>query len=325
MQEIQPSEGKRDPFLYNPRLRATEVGKVGLDFTTALWTRAHPRLCSLPMSRRMSSSPYKTPLLSTWTYKMSRSRQYSESKHTFVENSLPRTVGVPFITNPLPISLPPNSVQTVRITGVAPTAGAMQIRGVTLRLPDGSSNEFLLPLLSDREKQAREKRKSRLAVDLSKSKRQGMDARWSAIIASAPELDEAPQKWLECKIVEEQPLVWIKKSSLTHGTVMLFNGEACVWQTQSMTRLSIRSTIKITLENSSSTQVDFVKLSFEDSASKEIQAILAEGDLSGQQAHDLEYDMIKRPVFSWSAEGETVIPPGGRTTIVVTCLGKVGW
>lgn len=33
------------------------------------------------------------------------------------------------------------------------------------------------------------------------------------------------EKWLECKVVEEQPVVWIKKTSLTHGTVMLYNGE----------------------------------------------------------------------------------------------------
>lgn len=85
------------------------------------------------------------------------------------------------------------------------------------------------------------------------------------------------------------------------------------------------STIRITLENSSSVPVDFVKLSFEDSASRIALAVLNEGEVSREQAYELEYDMIKRPVFVWSPEGEVGIPPGGRTTISVTCLGKVGW
>ena len=41
------------------------------------------------------------------------------------------------------------------------------------------------------------------------------------------ELEEGEQ-WLECRVVEEQPLLWVKKSSLTHGTVMLYDGERYV-------------------------------------------------------------------------------------------------
>ena len=106
------------------------------------------------------------------------------------------------------------------------------------------------------------------------------------------------------------------------------NSDAVQWRDVRVvpfySQLTMRSTIKITLENSSSTPVDFVKLSFEDSASKAMISILNEGELSGPQAYELEYDMIKRPVFTWDAS-ETVVQPGGRTTIVVTCVGKVGW
>jgi hypothetical protein len=125
-----------------------------------------------------------------------------------------------------------------------------------------------------------------------------------------PSLDGG-DKWLECDVVEAQPVVWIKKTSLTHGTVMLYDGET--------------STIKITLENSSSTTVDFLKLSFDDSASRAAQAMLSEGELSSEQAYEIEWDIVNRPVFSWNAEGDMSIPPGGRTTITVTCLGKAGW
>lgn len=86
-----------------------------------------------------------------------------------------------------------------------------------------------------------------------------------------------------------------------------------------------RSTIKITLENSSSTPVDFVKLSFDDSASRAAAAMLAEGESTGERAYELEWDAIHRPVFTWNGETDVAIPPGSRTTLSITCLGKVGW
>jgi hypothetical protein len=33
---------------------------------------------------------------------------------------------------------------------------------------------------------------------------------------------------LECKVVPEQPLLRIRRTSLTHGAVMLYNGEMLV-------------------------------------------------------------------------------------------------
>jgi hypothetical protein len=142
---------------------------------------------------------------------------------------------VPFVTNPHPIALGPGGFQTVRLSGVATTPGSLEIRGVTLRLQDGSTTDILLPHISDKERSKRDKRKSRVIADAAKFKRQGMEARWSMASQSSGQLDldrrtstsaSAPAtKWLECKVVEEQPVVWIKKTSLTHGTVMLYNGE----------------------------------------------------------------------------------------------------
>ena len=85
------------------------------------------------------------------------------------------------------------------------------------------------------------------------------------------------------------------------------------------------SSIRITLENTSSVPVDFIKLSFDDSSSRGAQAIIADGELSPQDAYELEWDMLNRPVMAWDEGGDTLIPAGGRTTISVRCLGKVGW
>jgi len=35
-------------------------------------------------------------------------------------------------------------------------------------------------------------------------------------------------KFLECKVVPEQPLLRIRRTSVTHGALMLYDGERCV-------------------------------------------------------------------------------------------------
>jgi hypothetical protein len=91
------------------------------------------------------------------------------------------------------------------------------------------------------------------------------------------------------------------------------------------TDLDCSSTIRITLENSSSTPVDFIKLSFDDSTIREALALVSEGELGPERAYELDWDTVHRPVFSWDQPAEVNVPPGGRTTLVVRCLGKVGW
>lgn len=71
--------------------------------------------------------------------------------------------------------------------------------------------------------------------------------------------------------------------------------------------------------------MDFIKLSFDDSTAREAQAIVAEGELSPEQAYELDWDQINRPSLVWENRGEMGIPPGGRVTLAIRCFGKVGW
>jgi hypothetical protein len=89
-----------------------------------------------------------------------------------------------------------------------------------------------------------------------------------------------------------------------------------------------RTKIRITLENVGHLPVDFVKLSFVDSTTAPVEARLADGELSAGEAYELEADLARAPVFRWSGSpseaGSIFIPPRGRHTLNVTCLGKVG-
>lgn len=138
------------------------------------------------------------------------------------------TSGTPLTTTPLPIIIPASSVQTVRISAIATLPGTLQIKGARIRLHDGSTTEVLLPVIDDKERVKRDKRRSRMSMDVGKIKRSGTEARHSLQLDSRGKSEEDEGKWLECVVIEEQPLVWIKKSSLTHGTVMLYHGERCV-------------------------------------------------------------------------------------------------
>jgi trafficking protein particle complex subunit 9 len=47
--------------------------------------------------------------------------------------------------------------------------------------------------------------------------------------AAAGTLKEpVPTRFVECKAVPEQPLLRIRRTSLTHGAVMMYDGESCV-------------------------------------------------------------------------------------------------
>jgi hypothetical protein len=72
--------------------------------------------------------------------------------------------------------------------------------------------------------------------------------------------------------------------------------------------------------------VNYLKLSFDDSTIRAAQVVLNDGDLSAEGQYEVEWDVLHRPVFTWDGgAGGVDIPPGGRYTVSVNCLGKVGW
>ncbi|KAL7409219.1 TRAPP II complex [Mrakia frigida] len=297
----------RDPFLYNPRSK--------------------------------SASLTKSIVVQNETLEFLITLQNPFAFELEIQDIRLSTTGVPFTSHPCPAILLPNAFQTIRVTGFASSPGTLTVQGCFVRLPDGSEAEFLLPVHDAAEEKRQRKRES-LNVERERAmKLRGMEARPSerrkreseilesgigggketekeVVGGKGKEKEVLPvQGFLSCEVVPEQPLVRIRGSSLTHGAIMLYDGE--------------ESTIRITLENTSSLPVDFVQLSFQDSTTGRSQAIISEGerDLSAGEAYEIESDLVNRPVFKWDQQkGESIrIPPGGgRQTINVKCLGKVG-
>ncbi|TFK42560.1 transport protein particle complex subunit [Crucibulum laeve] len=276
-------QGATDPFLYNPRKQGIAKGKAivvqneTLEFVVIL---QNPYVFDLDLQSISLS-----------------------------------TSGVPFDSQPTRVTIPANSIHELIISGRATDIGSLVIRGCRVQAPGGTAREYILPLFTTEEEERLSRNRSSLACETGRIKYTGLDSfPWTrAIKRQSKQVDASSRssfRFLECKVVPEQPLLRIRRTTVTHGAVMLYDGET--------------STIRITLENVSNLPIDFVRLAFEDSTILPAQQLLSEGTLSVFETYETEYDLIHRPVFTWDKEEARPISPGQSLTLTLTCFGKVG-
>ncbi|TFK29959.1 hypothetical protein FA15DRAFT_677283 [Coprinopsis marcescibilis] len=282
-------QGKTDPFLYNPRRVQSGKGP-------SVVVRHEPLEFLV-----MLQNPYVFDL-------------------ELEELSL-STSGVKFNTQPIKYMVPPLSTCEVILSGIPVETGILTIRGCIVRAPGGVAKEYILPLNTEQEVDRLMKKRQSLACEFGRYKYSGLDCfpwekakrRQSRLPSSSAESPIAPTisfKFLECKVVLDQPLLRIRRTTITHGALMLYDGE--------------RSSIRLTIENISDHPVDFLRLAFDDSTISPAQQSLQEGNLSVFETYETEYSLINSPVFSWdSSEGKT-IAPNQNLTLNVQCFGKVG-
>ena len=197
-EEMVVKDGLRDPFLYNPRSKTVEAGVSVLVANEQVEIFVTIR------------NPFAFDL--------------------HIKDLSLITSGAAFNANSTSCTIPGLAIQTVRITGMSSKPGVLQIRGVSIRLPDGSSCDILLPMMNESSRQHQHKRHSRISAEVSKYKRHGLEARFPTAIDGVRDSGQVEEptrdeNWLQCKVFAEQPLVWIKTTSLTHGTIMLYDGE----------------------------------------------------------------------------------------------------
>lgn len=125
----------------------------------------------------------------------------------------------------------------MHLSGTAEEPGILTIRGCFVQTVGCEIREFLLPLSTEEEESKIEKRRSIKEAELDRFKLTGLDARpmekekkhlglTSAAAASGPSKRPLLTRFVECKVVPEQPLLRIRRTSLTHGAVMMYNGES---------------------------------------------------------------------------------------------------
>lgn len=141
------------------------------------------------------------------------------------------TSGVAFDTKPISVTAPANSYHPVTLSGRPLEDGLLVIKGCHVQAPFGASREFLLPLATAEEEEHRTRRHSLAACESGRTKYSGLDSRpgkygkRNSTFTSSSSGRRTIPKFLECSVVPEQALLHIRWSSLTHGAVMLYNGE----------------------------------------------------------------------------------------------------
>jgi hypothetical protein len=141
------------------------------------------------------------------------------------------TSGVAFDTKPISVIAPANSYHPVTLSGRPLEDGLLVVKGCHVQAPFGASRKFLLPLATVEEEEHRSRRRSLAACESGRTKYSGLESRpgksgkRNSTLTSSSSGRRIIPKFLECSVVPEQPLLHIRWSSLTHGAVMLYNGE----------------------------------------------------------------------------------------------------
>lgn len=141
------------------------------------------------------------------------------------------TSGVPFDSRPIHVLIPATSVHQVVLSGKVLQPGTLTLRGCHAQAPGGTRRQFILPISTDEEEEKLSRKKSMLACESGRSKYSGIDSfpwekkeRDMRTQASLTTVANSV-RFLECKVVPEQPLLRIRRTSVTHGAVMLYDGE----------------------------------------------------------------------------------------------------
>ncbi|CAE6440674.1 unnamed protein product [Rhizoctonia solani] len=271
----------------------------------------------------------------TWYSFNPRARRRGNTKATVVENEVVEfavtlqnpfafdlevqslalsTTGASIQTTPVSLLIPANSFHVKHISCTPLEAGTLVVRGCTVQLPNSTPKEFTLPLASEAQEASFEKRRSKRMDDMVRVKASGLDARRKSTLISEPPVQERKEEFLECRVVPQLPLLRVRRTSLTHGALMLYAGECF--------------RIRLTVENVSLLPIDFLRMSFEDSTLPALQQALAEGELTVAEAYETEYELVNRPVLKWDLDGvdasNMTLAPRQKMPIWVTCFGKEG-
>ena len=130
--------------------------------------------------------------------------------------------------------IPANSTMDVVLTGKPVETGILTIRGCFVQAPGGLMREFILPLNTEQEVDRITKKRNALACEFERYKYWGIESfpwqkagKRESTQMAIPSISSF--KFLQCKVVPEQPLLRIRRSTITHGALMLYDGERWVW------------------------------------------------------------------------------------------------
>ncbi|KAM3539858.1 hypothetical protein ARSEF1564_007228 [Beauveria bassiana] len=219
-----------------------------------------------------------------------------------IESLRLEATGVEFEALPTHVTLGPYRTQIVVLQGRPKAAGTVVIVGAMVRVR--GCRERLFPIFTNSwTPQRADKVKSKGLASLD-------------IGPPVPTKGKSTSRQLSAdtfsvNVVEAQPLVVVKSTSLSQSSVMVLEGE--------------RHVFSITLQNLSDTAVDFMLFSFTDSTQGPLQTALNSRDVSVAEMYEYELILMKKQALRLpKSEPNRHIAPGGEATFDFEILGKPG-
>ncbi|CAO3633171.1 unnamed protein product [Mucor hiemalis] len=226
-----------------------------------------------------------------------------------LQNIILSTTGVAFNAVPAAVTIPANATLQMTLMGTPEATGTLVIRGCLVQITGFAEQEFLV----DQEvKKSPEDGSNDTVVKIKHSGLKAIKPNRKQVIAE----DASPLNFYQLSVIDDQPLLKIKTTSMMHGAVMLYEGE--------------ETHVTMELENIGNIAVDFITLSFTDSTTTN--ALSINPELPAEEQYEIELYTKGTRVFSWEGTSEKNstdligkkiwLPKGATTTIKVSVFGK---
>jgi hypothetical protein len=263
-----------------------------------------------PWAKKPQTSVANTILVANEEYRFVIALQNPYDFELEVDSLSIAAEGVEFVAVEKHFFLGPYRTQKFQIGGVAKSSGTIKIIGCYVKVI--GCRERLFPIFPEPWKPTREP----------KMKRTGLKACLGAP-ASRPSSAVAPltdhttghepkPDSLTFSVIPDQPVVVITDVSLPQSSLMVLEGE--------------RKRFTVTAKNTSqTTAVDFVHITFQDSATAAIQAATTNKDLSPAELHELEVQLAHYPSLRWckTKDAEAIsIQPGEKVDFTIEVVGR---
>ncbi|KAF2963860.1 hypothetical protein GQX73_g9714 [Xylaria multiplex] len=209
------------------------------------------------------------------------------------------TEGADFESAVISTVIGPYRTQILKIQGTPRSAGSLKITGAVIRVLGCRERRF--PIFSQPWSPGQELKVKGIGLGALKKNH--------TLPPLGPPLK--PDS-VDLSVIEAQPIILIKSTSLPQSSIMLLEGE--------------RRTFSVMLHNISATPTDLLLFSFQDSTQGSLQTALANRDATPAELHEYEWLLAKRQALRLCKidDSKRYIAPGLTATFEFEILGKPG-
>ncbi|KAL1602554.1 hypothetical protein SLS60_005970 [Paraconiothyrium brasiliense] len=263
-----------------------------------------------PWNKNPQANAVETVLVANEEYRFVIALQNPYDFELEVDSLRIAAEGAEFVAHEELFILGPYRTQKFLISGVARAEGTLNIIGCYVKVT--GCRERLFPIFPDPWRPERESKMKKIGL---KACLGAPVSRPTSAVGTTADVQKASSpkpETLTFNVIPDQPAVIITDVSLPQGAVMVLEGE--------------RRRFTVTVRNTSrTTAVDFVHITFQDSATAAIQAATSNRDLPPAELHELEVQLAQFPSLRWikHEEEESIsIKPGDQAQFEIEVVGR---